>query len=160
MVVVSDTSPVNYLVLVGQVEVLPALFGEVVIPRKVEEELTAVGSPAVVRRLVGSDPSWLLVRDVAVVDPELARLDRGEAEAISLAAELKAGLLLCDERRGRVAAESRAIRVTGTLGVLEQAALRGLIDLRAVVDRLVRETNFRVGPKVLAELLRAERGGP
>jgi predicted nucleic acid-binding protein len=74
-------------------------------------------------------------------DAALAHLDPGEQEAILLAEELRADLLLMDDQEGRQEAERRALRVTGTLGVLERAAERGLLDLPAVLARL-QATNF------------------
>src|SRR3954465_2188420 len=98
MIVVSDTSPLNYLALLGKADVLPALFGQVYVPAKVAEELTAPGSPAPARGLIESRPAWLVVRSVGVVDAALGHLDAGEAEAITLTTEVGASLLLCDER--------------------------------------------------------------
>jgi predicted nucleic acid-binding protein len=79
-------------------------------------------------------------------------LDAGERAAIDLAAQLKADLILIDERPGAAAARSHGFRVTGTLGVLSDAAALGMIDLRAALGRLT-ATNFRVGSKLIEALL-------
>lgn len=155
MIVVSDTSPLNYLILTGYVHLLEALYGRVVIPRAVWDELRSPGAPAEVREWVDAIPDWAEVREP--VGPLAApNLDPGEREAISLALELRADLVLLDERRGRREAAGRGLAVTGTLGVLDAAARRGLIDLSEALTRL-RRTSFRVRPNLLQELSRPSK---
>src|SRR4051812_18196471 len=103
MLVVADASPLVGLVRIGHADVLPALFGEVVIPPKVAEELTNPRRPVEVRAFMASPPAWLSVRAPTRLEP-IADLDAGELEAISLATELRADLLLIDEAKGREAA--------------------------------------------------------
>ena len=126
MIVVSDTSPLNYLVLIEEVEVLPALFGRVVVPPAVVEELQAPGAPDAVKAWIAAPPSWLEVRSPESTGTSLA-LGRGEREAICLASELSA-LCLIDDRKARREAERMGVRVTGLLGILAEARDRGLID--------------------------------
>jgi predicted nucleic acid-binding protein len=97
VIVVCDTSPINYLVLIGHIDVLFSLFREVVIPSAVFSELKHARTPQEVRQWIAQPPAWLQVRSPTSVDPSL-RLGRGETEAISLALELKADLLLMDDR--------------------------------------------------------------
>jgi len=163
MIVVSDTSPLNYLVLIEQAHVLPALFGRVVAPRAVMAELGHPAAPAVVRAWAAAPPTWLEIREPTAVDPSL-RIGPGEAEAISLARELGADVLLMDERKGLAVAQQMGLFVTGTLGVLEVAAEKGLIRLPEAVAAL-RRTSFRVSESLLAEALardaaRARGEGP
>lgn len=153
MIVVADTSPLNYLVLIGQIELLPQLYGEVLIPKAVREELSATDAPESVRNWIGGKPSWLKVETLTEpLAAELLELHQGEAEAIALAEKLAATLLLIDEREGREAAARRGLSITGLLGVLRDAAGRGLIDLPDALADLSR-TTFRAAPKLIQTLL-------
>src|SRR6266566_963271 len=127
--VVADTSPLNYLVLIGQVEVLPALFERVFVPQIVRNELLHNEAPESVRGWIAAPPSWFeIVHEKHESDePDLLRLDDGERAAIMLAVRLKAELLLIDDRDGVNVARSRGFGVTGTLGILDLAASRGLL---------------------------------
>lgn len=121
MIVVSDTSPLNYLILVGEEQLLEKLYGRVMIPRAVWQELQAEGAPAPVQEWRANLPAWIEICEVNDPDPTLA-LDLGEQEAITLAERIKADLILLDERNGRETAKARGLLVIGTLGVLEVAA--------------------------------------
>jgi len=104
--------------------------------------------------LINKLPSWLEVRSpLAVPDSSLAKLDAGERDAITLATELHADQLIVDDREGRREAERRGIPVIGTLGVLREAAILKLLDIRVAVERL-QTTSFYVAPEVLASLLK------
>ena len=151
MIVVSDTSPINYLILIGNAHLLEKLYGRVMIPQVVWIELRVEGAPAPVQEWTGNLPGWVEVREVSDPDPTLA-LDPGERAAITLAQRVKADAILIDERLGREAAKSRGLAVVGTLGVLEVAAERGLIDLAASLVRL-RQTSFRAPAILLEEML-------
>jgi predicted nucleic acid-binding protein len=154
MTVVSNTSPINYLTLIGLDRLLPALFGRVIIPLAVQEELKSPGAPPQIGEMLRRSGGWLdVVSAPPVSDPILAGLDPGEKEAIGLAVKTKAGLVLLDEARGRRAAsEHFGLAVTGTLGILDRAARVGLIDVGDVVARL-RKTSFRASPKLYQFLL-------
>jgi predicted nucleic acid-binding protein len=86
-------------------------------------------------------------------DASLKGIDAGERAAIQLAAALNADLLLMDDRKGVSAARMKGLRVTGTLGILDLAAQRGLVDFATAVERL-RRTNFRVSEALLDALLK------
>lgn len=150
--VVSNTSPLNYLVLIDQIHLLPALYGRVFIPQSVYEELKAPETPEVVRSWIASPPQWLEIASEVAVDSKLSGLHQGERDAIALAQYLRADALIIDERRGRQEAETRGLIVIGTLGVLASARERGLVDLAKAIDRL-RQTNFHASPKLLATIL-------
>jgi predicted nucleic acid-binding protein len=154
MIVVADTSPINYLVLIEEIDILPKMYGRVVIPHTVREELLRASAPQLVRAWVDHAPVWLEVRSpFGVPDSALAKLDLGEREAITLATELQADQLIVDDREGRREAERRSIPVIGTLGVLREAATLRLLDIRVAVERL-QATSFYVSPEVLATLLK------
>ena len=162
MIVVADSSPLNYLLLIGEEKLLADLYGAVTIPTAVHQELTAGGAPERVRQWAAALPSWVSVKSVVVPHTaEFEALDDGEAEAIVLADELKPDVvLIIDERKGRQEALRRGIRITGVLGVLNDAAGAGLVDLPAALQRLG-QTSFRVSPALLRELLdRAQRKRP
>ena len=153
MIVVSNTSPICYLVLIEAVDLLPQLYGEVVIPQAVRDELGAPGSPLVLRQWIENPPVWLKVESVPTsIDESLKDLDKGEREAILLAQTEKANLIILDEQRARAIATNRGLTVIGILGVLYQAALQDLVNLFEAIERL-KTTNFRVSTKLLESLL-------
>ena len=152
--VVADTSPIRYLVQVGQIELLPRLFEEIFLSSVVADELRHPSAPPVVRDWMQRHPAWLEVMPVADVDdPSLEALDRDERSAIALGLSLNADLILIDDRKGATAALNKGFEVTGTLGVLDLAADRGLVDLVDVLDRLKR-TNFRYRQGLFDALLK------
>lgn len=102
----ADTTPLNYLVLIEQIEVLHRLFGEVMIPEAVLTELRHLKAPAAVTAWLQNLPHWLRVVKVGQVDDTI-KLCHGENEAISLAIEKQVSIVLMNERRWRVAAEAR-----------------------------------------------------
>lgn len=139
-VVISDSSPLRYLILIGQAELLPSIYTEVLIPETVAGELQQSATPEAVRRWIASRPSWLhIVHFSAPPDSMLdSGLDRGERDAILLALQEKADLVIMDDREGVEQARRLGLTVTGTLGILDRAAERGMIDLASVVESLRR----------------------
>jgi predicted nucleic acid-binding protein len=160
MIVIADTSPLNYLIRIGHIDVLPQLYERIVIPPSVRMELTRPQAPDSVRRWISWPPAWLETQsprqnpDVMLLN---AQLGPGEQEAILLAQELNADELIIDELRGRKEAIRRQIRVTGTIGVLRAAAKLGLLDFREAMERL-RRTNFRIDREFLDRLIQSEEG--
>ena len=153
MLVVSDNSPVRYLRVLACDHVLPVLFGRVLIPHAVLRELQHPHTPVVVRTWMAAPPTWLEVHPViGPPDAGLARLEAGEQEAIVLAQELQADIVLIDDGKARDLAMARGLRAMGTIGVLEQAAVQGLVDLPEVLARLL-TTNFRILHSIVNEIL-------
>lgn len=158
MIVVSDTSPLSGLAIAGYLSLLPQLYGRVIIPVAVADELKRGGQdePRITEVLA---PDWIEVRqpqDLALVEALQVEhnLDRGESEAIALALELKADELLIDERLGRREASRLGLSITGLLGILLVAKRRGLIgEIRPVVNALIDEAGFRVSSQLYAEVL-------
>jgi predicted nucleic acid-binding protein len=124
MIVIADTSPLNYLVLIGEAEILERLYRRVIVPKAVWRELQHPETPAAVAEWVAHRPLWLEVhQSTSLPDAGLRLLGEGERQAILLAQELRAeALLLMDEGKGRQEASRRNLRITGTLGVLSDAA--------------------------------------
>lgn len=150
MVVTTDTSPINYLVLIAQIDLLARLYTRILIPPAVLAELKYPFGPKPVRdwadnapRVVGGSESQ------EPSDP--AKLDLGEAEAIALVTELNADVVLIDERAGRQEALRRGLKVAGTLSVLDEADQAGLVIFDEAVAEL-RKTSFRVSQAVLTEI--------
>lgn len=153
MIVVSDTGPLNYLSLIGHLDVLPQLYGRVVVPRAVADELSRPSSPESIRTQLRNPPAWLQIVDAAISDSDLQTLGDGEQQAITLAQKLRADLLLCDDKDAREAALRRNLRVTGTLGVLQDAARAGLVNLAAALTTL-QQTNFRASKPLIERILK------
>jgi predicted nucleic acid-binding protein len=125
VIVVADTTPLNYLILIGQVDVLPELFTAVLVSEAVVAELRHSHAPGPVRNWIVALPDWLDIARPNAFDSSLEFLGAGERETISLARETGADLVLIDERAGRREAARQGLRVTGTLAVLDEAAHRG-----------------------------------
>jgi predicted nucleic acid-binding protein len=153
MRVIANNSPLRYLLLLDCISLLPALFVRVMIPTEVQAELQHHRTPGMVRAWIAHPPAWLEIRPVSgTVDADLLHLDGGEQAAIRLAQRVSADVVLLDDRKARDAATRRALRVMGTIGILEQAAIRGLIDLPDVCARL-RTTNFRIHDSIIQSAL-------
>jgi predicted nucleic acid-binding protein len=150
--VVADTTPLRYLIEIGYGHLLPRLFTKVWIPGTVAGELRHQRAPNVVRQWAEQLPSWIEVRrvDGPPSAHELTGLDRGEWEAIELARELHANLLLMDERTGVRIARDQGFTVTGTLGVLVEGARSGIISIEDALSLLSR-TSFRGTPDLFAQ---------
>ncbi|MFM7529370.1 MAG: DUF3368 domain-containing protein [Nodosilinea sp.] len=152
MIVVADTSPINYLLLIGQIDLLPHLFQQVIIPDVVRDEMLDPSAPLVLRQWIANPPPWLVVQTVSGIDETLNALDPGEQAAITLAQTLPADLLIIDERLGRRAASDRRIPIIGTLGILDDAAHQGFVELSDAIARL-QQTNFRISRRIIQKLL-------
>ena len=156
MIVIADSTPLNYLILIQQTDLLPQLFDRVLIPPAVFEELQHQEAPEPVRRWFAAPPSWLQVQGLrSTPDASLDHPDPGEREAITLAEELRADQLLLDDADARREAARRSLPFIGTLGVLREAARRELLDLRAALLQL-QETSFYVDPALIRSLLDEE----
>ena len=155
MIVVADTGPVNYLVLSGHVGLVHELYGALIIPAAVHGELLHPRTPLKVREWAKALPVWAEVREAT--DPwRFADLGPGEREAISLALEVKADFVLMDETLGRKVAVKNNVAVKGTLGILEEAAHRGLVDLSEAVHKL-RTTGIFLSDEIVEGALKRHR---
>ena len=152
MKVVSNTSPINYLILIDAADVFERMYAQIRIPLAVQSELGHPSAPDKVRSFIGSPPSWLHISPAPPVASGLSHLDPGEAEAILLAEMIGADALLMDDRAGTKAARQRGLTTIGTLGLLNRAAQRSYVDLRSCVDRL-NQTTFRMPAWLVRRLL-------
>lgn len=150
MKVVANATPFIALAKIKKLSLIKELFGEIFVPKEVYDEITIKGD----RRKGASEfkrAPWLKVlevKDRTKVDILLSELDKGEAEAIVLAQEIKADLLLIDEEKARVIARFAGLRYLGTVGLLLLAKKRKLIPMvKPVLERLI-NTGFRLSDKV------------
>lgn len=152
--VVSDTTPLNYLILIGNIDVLPSLFKRVLVPPTVIRELQHAKTPPVVATWARNLPQWIEVQTPRS-DLHL-NIGAGEDEAISLAVELGDAALLVDDKRARAAAESRGLFTMGTITILNLADLAGLLDFELAISRL-RATTFHIEDALLEPMMAAVR---
>jgi predicted nucleic acid-binding protein len=148
VIVVSDTSPLNYLIQIEVIEVVFRLFKAINIPGAVAAELSHRDAPDVTRAWISHPPEALRVLEPELQDDGmLLRLHPGEKAAILLAEKLSADLVILDERAGRAVALERGLRVIGTLAVLDEAGANGWLHIPDVIERL-RRTGFRAHPSL------------
>lgn len=153
MIIVSDTSPICYLLLINRIEILETLYRVITIPQVVASELSASESPPVVKNWISQPPEWLQIQSIEILQSiELATLDPGEREAILLGEQLAADLVILDDKAARRIAVERRLKVIGLLGIVKDAARAGLLDLETTFGQL-QEVGFWVAPSLLEQLL-------
>lgn len=153
MLAVSDTTPLRYLIAIGQERLQEQLFGQVFMPPAVHVELTDARTPARVRQWMSAPPRWLQQRAVETAKEVkfTTTLHAGERETILLAEQLRAGIVLIDEHYGRDVALRCGLPVSGTLGVIERAETTGILpDLTGTIQGL------KAGGFYIAESLERE----
>ena len=150
VLVVADTTPLNYLILIGQAHILGTLFDKVLIPEGVLEELKHPKAPEAVTIWLQALPAWLEVARVRALDHTI-QLGKGEVEAISLALEKRLGIVLIDERKGRSTAQSRGLLAVGTLNLIDLADEKGLLKGIDALNKL-RITTFRADRRLVEQL--------
>lgn len=157
MIVISDTSPIGSLILIGKLQILHSVFESIVIPQKVYEEIL------VLETRFGHDLSefrsaqWIEVKEIGNPD-EVQRLrqllDHGESEAIVLAKELNADFLLIDESEGRKIAQKEGLKIIGLIGVLIQAKNQKIINsVKSIMDELRDIAGFRISDSLYRTVL-------
>ena len=155
MITVSDTSPVHYLILIRKEEILPKIFGEIIIPEPVAIEMCHPKAPIEVREWIDSPPIWVRVRRARQEYlPKTRGLGKGEIAAIAIALEENAAAVLMDDRAAIREGRSSDLTILTTFAVLELAAIENLIDFEEILDALA-QTTFRMPPDdVVNEYLR------
>jgi predicted nucleic acid-binding protein len=151
VIVVADKTPLNYLIQMQMISLLRDLYGHIYLPNAVAEEVRHPAAPAAVKSWAANFPPWVTVVEAATTtEPDLLSLDRGEREAIVLLDQLRAELLLVDDKAARIVATRRGIRVTGTIGILRDAANGGLADFEEGLSKLLL-LGYRVTSDIIAE---------
>jgi len=153
MSVVADTSPLCYLILIGEVDLLASLFNEIIVPEAVLDELKDEGAPEAVQLWAAALPDWVKTLPNPVLQiTGLEKLQAGETAAILLAESIGAGTIILDEKAARRIATARGLRVIGLLGIVDEAAARGLVDPVSAIDGL-KATSFRASPSLMKGVL-------
>jgi len=156
MIIISDTSPIINLAIIGHLHLLPAIFKEVVIPTAVYNEITVTGAglPGSAEIAVANWVTVVSVEDRELVDSFLTLLQIGESEAIVLALQLNADLVLMDETLGRSIARENGLNIMGLLGVLILAKQKGLIpEVKPLIARLQDEADFWISNQLINQVL-------
>ena len=159
ILIVADTGPINYLIQIGQIDLLAQLVEKTVLPSSVQTELLHDAAPFAVRTWAANPPAWVEIR-AAKQTIEAKDISDADREAIALARELNASVLLMDDSQARRCAARLGVVTMGTLGLLEVAAARELVSLRLVVEKL-RATSCFLSDELIENALRrdAERQG-
>jgi len=158
LIVICDTSAITNLAAIQHLQLLPQLYNQVIIPEAVYRGLTDI-DPPVPGTFEVQSASWLEVKHVVNLEIvghllDEVRLDPGESEALALALELGADLLLIDERRGRAEADRLGLRITGLLGILIEAKHQNLIvAVKPLIDALITTSKFRISPTLYNRIL-------
>ncbi len=154
MVVVSDSTPLHYLVIIDCDSVLHKLYGEIIVPPAVLQELMHSAAPPKISGWAKSPPPWLTVRAPQSIPLDFDALDFGERQALALAREIHADLVLLDDKVARRRAEQECLKVKGTLGVVADAAKAGLLNFRETIG-LLQRTTMHLDPKLLQRIIEA-----
>lgn len=157
MIIISDTTPLHYLILLERTELLEKLFGEIIIPEAVFDEMQHEGTPESVRLWIARLPAWIEIKMPSQINLERVReLGKGEMQAIALAIETTADAILMDDRKAIREARKNNLLVLTTLGILELAAAKNLIDFPQTLTELAK-TNFRLpSDEIVEEFLKRD----
>jgi hypothetical protein len=158
MLAVSNTSPISNLAFIGRLELLKSQFPVLWIPTAVANELAQHPDPVAAAAIKDAvRDQWLRTaptNDSRMLHLLLRYLHRGEAEAIALASEMNADIVIIDERDGRQIAVESGLLVTGVLGILLRAKRTGNIAaVRPEIQALRDRARFFVAPALEAQVL-------
>jgi hypothetical protein len=152
--VVVNTTPIIALSVIGRLDLLSLLSGEVMTPPAVRSKILEGGSQGI-GSTAFADMSWLRV--VPLQDPRRADLDRGKAEVIALAQEVNADLIVLDERLARQHARRLGLKLTGTIGVLLKAKDRGFVPAVAPLIHDLQRGGIWLSDALVEQALRLAR---
>lgn len=154
MTIVSDTTAVTNLFQIGQLRLLYQLYGRVIIPTAVFNELNKLPE----QKAYLEQADWIETRSLqnsSLLETLGAELDEGEAEAIAFAIESNARLLIIDEAKGRRKAKELDIEFIGILGILIAAKQNRYINhIKPLINDLITVANFRLHPNLVREVLK------
>lgn len=154
MLVVSDTTTITNLLRIDLLSLIQKLYNQIYIPQAVYDELSRMPS----QKKQIDKLRWIkvkMVTDQKMVSTLLEKLDAGESEAIALAVEMKADILIIDEWFGRNIAESYGLNIIGLFGILLGAKRRGYIKaVKPYMDDLIKSYGFRVSEALYIKVLR------
>jgi len=151
--IVSNTTPIITLLTISKLELLQQIYGKIIIPKGVYEEIEQGKDKVFYTDL--SKLEWITIKSIKDREPikYLRDLDKGEAEVIVLANEIKADLVIIDERLGREFAEYFNLKVTGTIGVLLKAKELGFIEnIKPLINRMI-ENGIWINKKLIDKIL-------
>jgi predicted nucleic acid-binding protein len=154
ILIVADTGPINYLIQIGCIELLSRLAEKTVLPRSVAAELLHSAAPDAVRTWAAAPPGWVEVLAATKII-EQSDLSAADREAIALAMELNASVLLMDDQQARRCAAMLGVATMGTVGLLEMAAARNLIPLPVALEQL-RGTSCFLTDEIIENALRRD----
>ena len=156
MIVISDTSCIGYLIIIDKLLLLKENFSEIIIPQIVHHEILQLSSKYNLDKYLNAD--WIKRRSIKNIQLQqqfLTTLDEGESEAIVLAKEIHADLLLIDERKGTSPARSLGIKTIGLLGLLLLSKEKKIIPfVRPILDQLISRTTFRIDKTLYKNVLK------
>ena len=158
MIIVSDTTPLHYLILIDEAELLPSLFDEIIVPSAVLQELSHERTPEKVFDWIQNRPAWVQIKSAPEdVVRKITGLGKGETEAIAIAIEENADAVLMDDKKAIREARVRGLTVITMFGILELASAKNFIDLAVTLDK-ISKTNFRLPSKeIIEEILSRDR---
>lgn len=161
--IVSNSTPLINFAAIGRLDILESLFTRVTIPPAVEYELLERGQqyPSMMAIRGASFIQQHDIQNIPLRDTLTLDLDMGEAEAITLALEQQADLLLLDEVAGRTIAETHGLRFTGSIGCLVEAKRMSIIPLvHPLLQAMQTEARFWIHPRLLAKVLAEQNERP
>ncbi|NJN77500.1 MAG: DUF3368 domain-containing protein [Saprospiraceae bacterium] len=157
MIIVSDTSPISNLILIHRLNLLQIIFKEVIVPPSVHKEIIALKQFGINLELY-ENSDWIKIMkpsDENEVQKLMNDLDAGESEAIALAKEINANLLLIDERAGTNKALAEGLTTVGLVGVLIKGKKLGIIEnIAPILTQLKEDAGFWLGKKLTAIVLK------
>jgi len=153
--VITDTSPIQYLYQINQLNLLPILYKQVKMPQAVADEL-AQGRDQGIQLPAPDSLSWITLCSVPspILVPEIPKLGIGEREVLSLATTMPNSLVILDDALARIYAQQLNVRITGTLGVLLKAKKAGYVNAIAPILDELNTLSFRLAPVTRAAVLK------